>query len=56
MAKTIVLRERRIALDDQNIAFRNGGIELGARRQNQRLHFDVGRKLRRRNAHVRHRI
>jgi hypothetical protein len=55
MAKTIVLRERRIALDDQNIAFRNGGIELGARRQNQPLQrFDVGRKLRRRNAHVRH--
>jgi hypothetical protein len=28
---------------------------LGARRQNQPLQrFDVGRKLRRRNAHVRH--
>jgi hypothetical protein len=55
MAETDGLRERRIALDDQDIAFRNGGIEWARVATSSACQrFDVGRKLRRRNAHVRH--
>ena len=46
-----------LAIEDHGIAFGNGGIELGARRHNQRLEgLDVGRKLRPDVAHAQHRI
>jgi len=57
LTQPIVLRECRIALEDHGIAFGNGGIELGARRRNQRLEgLNVGGKLRPDVAHAQHRI